>query len=61
MKLLPKMEVMEAIEEDTDAQYDNTVVSSTIEYINCGTCRDTGWVLHENGTDWLHCRCQYSQ
>jgi hypothetical protein len=62
-KLAPKEEVMEPMEEDTDAhiaQYDNTQYSSTgtssaTSYTGCGACQDS-WVY--NGSQWVACQCQ---
>jgi hypothetical protein len=59
-KLAPKVEVMEPMEEDTDAQYGNTQysnagTSSVTGYNGCGTCQNS-WVLH--GNQWVPCQCQ---
>lgn len=63
MKLAPKEEVMEPMEEVTDThisqydntQYSNTDTSSATSYIGCGNCQN-GWVV--NGSQWVACQCQ---
>jgi hypothetical protein len=59
IKLAPKIEVMEPMEEDTDAQYGNTGTSSVTGYNDCEACHNTSWILH--GRDWVACQCQWNQ
>ena len=58
-KLAPKVEVMEPVEDDTDAQYGNTGTSSVAGYNGCDACQGICWILH--GREWVPCQCQWSQ
>jgi hypothetical protein len=55
-KLAAKVEVMEPMEEDTDAQYGDTGTSSVIGYNGCDACQNSSWILL--GGDWAACQCQ---
>jgi hypothetical protein len=59
VNLAPKVEVMEPLEEDIDAQYSNTGTSSVTGYNGCDACQNTSWILH--GREWVACQCQWPQ
>jgi hypothetical protein len=55
--LAPKVEVMEPLEEDIDAQWSNTSTSPITNYNGCDACQNTCWVPH--GKEWVACQCQW--